>query len=288
MCGIAGIFAYSDSAPPVDESELLMIRDRMIPRGPDGAGVWMAPDGRIALAHRRLAILDLTTAGKQPMISGDGRFVISFNGEIYNFRQLRAELQTQGVRFHSQSDTEVLLALFAREGEAMLSRLRGMYALAVWDQHMQSLFLARDPFGIKPLYVHDDGATLRFASQVKALMAGGAIPRTMDREAEQAYWIWGHVPEPATIFRNVFAFEPGSWQLLERRGRRLTDRFDSVEAILRTPSADPSPVSIGMRFKTPYGTISCRMYPLGSSCRLASIRRRSLPMQANSDSASRP
>jgi asparagine synthase (glutamine-hydrolysing) len=232
MCGLNGIFAYQDDAPPVDEAELLRTRERMRQRGPDGAGVWISQDGRIGLAHRRLAIIDLSSAGAQPMATADGRYHININGEIYNYRQLKADLVQQGVRFRSGSDTEVLLHLYAREGTDMCRRLRGMYAFAIWDSREQSLYLARDPFGIKPLYVHDDGCTLRFASQVKALLAGGAVPREVSPEGEQGYWIWGHVPEPHTFYRDVFALAPGTWRVVQRGGRIRTGVFESVEALL--------------------------------------------------------
>src|ERR1700704_5087644 len=123
MCGINGILRLSDGAPALDRDELLRTRDAMAARGPDGAGAWMSSDGRLALASRRLAILDLTETGAQPMASGDGRFHIVINGEIYNFAELRRELEGKGVRFCSHSDTEVVLALYAREGAAMLGRL---------------------------------------------------------------------------------------------------------------------------------------------------------------------
>ncbi|MBK5915546.1 asparagine synthase (glutamine-hydrolyzing) [Rhodocyclus purpureus] len=246
MCGLAGIFPHAETAPPVNREELLRIRERMRARGPDAAGLWISEDHRIGLAHRRLAIIDLTAEGAQPMASADGRYQIVFNGEIYNYRELKADLQTQGVPFRSHSDTEVLLQLYAREGKAMLHRLRGMYAFAIWDTQEQSLFLARDPFGIKPLYLHDDGKTLRFASQVKALLAGGAIARDIDPEGELGYWIWGHIPEPHTLYKNIRAFEPGTWLKLHRNGRRETGTFETVANLLmlenepssRGPTAD--------------------------------------------------
>ena len=152
MCGINGILRLSDAAPAIDRDELLRTRDAMTARGPDGAGAWISDDGRVALASRRLAILDLSAAGAQPMASADGRFRIVINGEIYNFAELRRELEAEGVRFRSRSDTEVVLALYARDGAAMLPRLRGMFGLAIWDDREKSLLLARDPLGIKPLY----------------------------------------------------------------------------------------------------------------------------------------
>src|SRR6188768_2497281 len=152
MCGICGIFRLSDSAPEVDRGALLAIRESMARRGPDGDGEWLAADGGTALGHKRLAILDLSPAGAQPMADANGRFRIVFNGEIYNFKELRAELEAQGVSFSTRSDTEVILALWAREGEQALARLRGMYAFAIHDAAERSLTLVRDPFGIKPLY----------------------------------------------------------------------------------------------------------------------------------------
>src|SRR5215475_8964949 len=152
MCGIAGIFAYGRQTPPVDREELLRIREAMIKRGPDGAGAWLAPDGRVGLAHRRLAIIDLADTGAQPMTTADGRLTITFNGEIYNYRALRRELESKGYRFRSQSDTEVLLHLYADRGVNMVHALRGMFAFGIWDARERTLFLARDPFGIKPLY----------------------------------------------------------------------------------------------------------------------------------------
>src|SRR5690242_13747654 len=130
------------------------------------------------------------------MASADGRLHVTFNGEIYNYRELRAELAGRGHAFRSMSDTEVLLALYAERGAAMVGALRGMYAFAIWDERDKALFLARDPFGIKPLYYADDGATLRFASQVKALIAGGAIARDPDPAGHVGFFVLGSVPEP--------------------------------------------------------------------------------------------
>ena len=173
MCGIAGLFAYGSHAPPIAQQALLAMRDQMLARGPDGAGIWVAQDQRVGLAHRRLAIIDLSDAAAQPMASEGGASVVTFNGEIYNYRELRRELEQSGVRFRTQSDTEVILSLYEREGTAMLPRLRGMFAFAIWDARRRSLLLARDPLGIKPLYYCDDGARIALASQVAALSAGG-------------------------------------------------------------------------------------------------------------------
>ena len=218
MCGLAGIFAYKDSAPDVDRAELLRIRDHMTARGPDGAGVWYADNGRIGLAHRRLSIIDLSERGAQPMRSADRRYVITFNGEIYNYRALRAEIESRGRVFHSESDTEVLLHLYAEKGAAMLQDLRGMFAFAIWDDASGQLFLARDPYGIKPLYYADDGATLRIASQVKALQAGGAISGKQDPAGLAGFLLLGSVPEPFTVLRAVRALPAGSWLMADGAG----------------------------------------------------------------------
>ena len=145
MCGIAGIYAFSPSAPPADRAELRAIRDHMAARGPDGLGEWFSNDERVALGHRRLAIIDVTEGGAQPMHSADGQLVITFNGEIYNYRELRRDLESQGHIFRTGSDTEVLLQLYQAKGTAMLQDLRGMYAFALWDARKQALLLARDP-----------------------------------------------------------------------------------------------------------------------------------------------
>jgi asparagine synthase (glutamine-hydrolysing) len=220
MCGVAGLFAYHPEAPPPDPAELRRMTDAMANRGPDGQGHWSAPGGRVAFGHRRLSILDLSEAGAQPMLSADGRLAITFNGEIYNYLALRRDMEQRGWRFRSTSDTEVLLALWDAHGPDMVHHLRGMFAFALWDARQQSLFLARDPFGIKPLYLADDGRTLRFASQVKALMAGGGIHTAPDLAAWAGFHLLGYVPEPHTIHQAIRALPAGQTLLLRRDGSR--------------------------------------------------------------------
>jgi asparagine synthase (glutamine-hydrolysing) len=215
VCGINGILCLRDATVPVSLDELLRTRDYMTTRGPDAAGEWSSPNGRIGLGHRRLAIIDLSPAGQQPM-SREGRYWIVFNGEIYNYQELREELEQFGMTFHSHSDTEVILALYAQLGVDMLSRLRGMYAIAIWDARSETLLLARDPFGIKPLYYAADGDHLRFASQVRALEAGGAISRDPDPVGAAGFLLWGSVPEPYTIRRSVHSLPAGHYLLIEQ------------------------------------------------------------------------
>jgi asparagine synthase (glutamine-hydrolysing) len=220
VCGVNGILRLRPDAPPISREELRRIRDHMQVRGPDGFGEWFSSGNEIALGHRRLAIIDLSDAGAQPMASADGRYHIVFNGEIYNYRDLRAELAST-YPFRSQSDTEAILALFARDGVDAFGRLRGMFALAIWDDREKRLLLARDPNGIKPLYYANDGQQFRFASQVKALVGGGAVPTKQDPAALCGFLLWGSVPEPWTIYESVKAVPAGHymWMSAEDRGK---------------------------------------------------------------------
>jgi asparagine synthase (glutamine-hydrolysing) len=226
MCGINGIYAYHYAANPVDRAELLRTRDYMAARGPDGKGEWGSADVRVGLGHRRLAIIDLSDTGTQPMASGG--LVITFNGEIYNYRALRKELEGKGCKFRSQSDTEVLLHLYATKREAMVHDLRGMFAFAIWDSARRALFLARDPYGIKPLYYVDDGWTFRFASQVKALLAGGAISRDPEPAGQVGFYLFGSVPEPFTTNRGVSALPAGTTLIVDRIGAHEPRRYHSI------------------------------------------------------------
>jgi asparagine synthase (glutamine-hydrolysing) len=228
MCGICGIYAYRVTAANSDLGELCRMRDHMAARGPDGAGIWLSDDQRVALGHRRLSIIDLSERAVQPMLTADRMLAVTFNGEIYNYRELRRGLEAKGYLFRSQSDTEVLLHLYADKGEAMVHELRGMFAFALWDSRKRALLLARDPYGIKPLYYADDGRTLRFASQVKALLAGGAISRESDAAGWVGFYLFGSVPEPWTSHAAVRALPAGSTIWIDDRGLGEPNRYFSV------------------------------------------------------------
>jgi asparagine synthase (glutamine-hydrolysing) len=228
MCGIAGIYAYHYAANAVDRDELRAIRDHMSARGPDGMGEWYSPDERVAFGHRRLSIIDLSERGAQPMASTDGKLVVTFNGEIYNYRELRRTLEARGYTFRTQTDTEVLLQLYAEKGEAMVSDLRGMFAFGLWDARKDALLLARDPYGIKPLYYADDGWTLRFASQVKALLAGGNISRDPEPAGHVGFCLFGSVPEPFTMYQEIRALPAGSTLWVDRIGTRNVKQYFSM------------------------------------------------------------
>src|SRR6266498_2150409 len=231
MCGINAIYAYRDSAPAVDRAELIACRDAMRSRGPDGADAWVSGDGRVGLGHRRLAIIDLSPAGAQPMRRGE--MVIVFNGEIYNYRELRQRLEQRGVAFTSHSDTEVLLRMYELDGVGMLGELRGMFAFALWDGAARRMLLARDPYGIKPLYYADDGGTLRVASQVRALAAGGKISRQFDPAGAAGFFLRGTVPEPFTMYRAIRALPAGSYAYVDANGAGEPRQYFSIAATLR-------------------------------------------------------
>jgi len=213
MCGIAGLY-YPAIAKPVEPSRVAAMADALAHRGPDGSGVWTAPG--VGLGHRRLAIIDLE-GGAQPMATPDESLVIVFNGEIYNFREVRAELERRGQRFRTGSDTEVLLHGWRAWGPAMLERLNGMFAFALYDTARQSLFLARDRFGVKPLhYVQLSDGAVAFASELKGLLAHPLLRRTPDFRAIEDYLALGYVPDDAAIVAGVKKLPAGHFLLLER------------------------------------------------------------------------
>ncbi len=241
MCGIAGVHAYHYAANPVDGAELAAMSARMAARGPDGAGCWTDGAARIGLAHRRLAIIDPSAEADQPMASADGRLVVVFNGEIYNHAELRAELIAKGHVFRTRSDTEVLLHLYAERGVDMVHALRGMFAFAMWDARENTLTLARDPYGIKPLYYSDDGWTVRFASQVKALLAGGALSRDPDPAGAVGFLLFGSVPEPFTMYRAIRAVPAGAVVRVDRAGAGPARRYHAIAQVWRDGAASTAP-----------------------------------------------
>lgn len=210
MCGITGIF-HTDGAPA---SGVLLKRmtDAIAHRGPDGEGHYI--DGGLGLGHRRLAIIDLSAAGHQPMATEDGRYVLSYNGEVYNFNELRIELESKGHRFHSRTDSEVVLKALAEWGEKALERFNGMFALALWDKSERRLMLARDRYGIKPLYYAWVGSTLLFGSEIKAIIASGLYRTNMDKEGLLEYLTFQNFFTDRTLFDGVRLLPAGSSLIL--------------------------------------------------------------------------
>jgi asparagine synthase (glutamine-hydrolysing) len=243
MCGIAGIYAYRSAADSIDRAELTRIRDHMAARGPDGSGAWLSPDGRVGFGHRRLSIIDLSDRAAQPMESANGKLVVTFNGEIYNYKALRTELEAEGCVFRTQSDTEVLLHLYAEKGAAMVDDLRGMFAFGIWDVEKRGLLLARDPYGVKPLYYADNGRTLRFASQVKALIAGGGVSKDPEPAGWVGFHIFGSVPEPFTVYREIRNLPAGSTVWVDSHGAREPARYFSIAEVYARAEGDPPSLS---------------------------------------------
>lgn len=238
MCGIAGIFNYRCDKT-VDKSELITIRDHMISRGPDGFGEWYSDDKKIGLAHRRLAIIDLTDKARQPMLSEDGNLVIVFNGEIYNYRELKKELEDKGYKFRTNSDTEVLLNLYRDKGESMLQKLRGMFSFALWDKSRQRFFAARDPFGIKPFYYYDNGKTIYIASQVKALLKSENINITPNSAGHVGFFLFGYIPEPHTLYKNIHSLPAGSYMIVEQgKEPKISNYCNIRDVIIETKNSN--------------------------------------------------
>ena len=211
MCGLAGV-VRRDGPVAVDPSGLAeALSGALAHRGPDGRGCWLSPDRDALLVHRRLAIIDPGPDGAQPMATDNDRCRMVFNGEVYNYRELRRELESSGERFATASDTEVLLRLIAREGAAALWRVRGMFALAYWDGRDRSLTLARDRFGIKPLYVALADGQIAFASELGALRAARLVDGGPSAAGVLAFMAWGSVPPPLTWQRGAEMLEPGTW-----------------------------------------------------------------------------
>ena len=208
MCGIAGVLSTEPEAKNLAPALAGMHR-AIAHRGPDDQGAWTSSDCRATFAHTRLSIIDLSPAGHQPMSTPDGRYTITFNGEIYNFLELRRELEERGARFATRSDTEVILQAYAVKGPACFADLRGMFALAIWDATERTAIVARDRFGIKPFYYHAGARRLVFASEVKALIASGLVSRHVDADAMYGYFRSGTVPEPGTLLRDVRCLEAG-------------------------------------------------------------------------------
>lgn len=233
MCGIAGLLNLSGEA--VSPVILKRMTDAIAHRGPDGEGQWI--EGPVGLGHRRLAIIDLTPSGHQPMISADHRYVISYNGEIYNYRELRAELEAAGYWFRSQTDTEVVLHALAHWGPDALLRFNGMFALALWDRKARTLLLARDRYGIKPLYISQQGHTFSFGSEQKAILAQPGFRRELDKPALLEYFTFQNIFTDRTLLQGIQLLPAGHYATLDlnessptlRRTRYWDYRFREPE-----------------------------------------------------------
>jgi asparagine synthase (glutamine-hydrolysing) len=232
VCGIAGKLHFDPSAAVNAETVLRMTR-ALAHRGPDDEGLYVR--GPIGLGHRRLSILDLSAAGHQPMSNEDGTVWLVFNGEIYNFLELRDALERDGVQFRSRTDTEVLLRLYERRGAGCLHALRGMFAFAIWDARRRSLLLARDRLGVKPLFYHVGNGSLTFASELKALTQSPDVRRDVDPAAIHHYLTYQYVPSPLCIYRGVRKLPPAHY-LLWRDGRKEIHRYWKLKYLPKLPA----------------------------------------------------
>jgi asparagine synthase (glutamine-hydrolysing) len=242
MCGIAGIFHSTEQRPPELKDSCLSMLKRLEHRGPDASGLFQ--DQNIVLGHQRLSVIDLSDAANQPISNEDGTIWLSFNGEIYNFRELRDELIRAGHRFKSKSDSEVIVHLYEAHGSDCLQRLEGMFAFALWDAKKKRLFLARDRFGIKPLYYADTPSGFVFASEASALVASGLVSNTIDPQAVTTFLQQGSVAGPRTMYQEVKPFPAGHYLLKDGSGGgpkpywSLSDCFLSRGAYREAPPAN--------------------------------------------------
>lgn len=249
MCGIDGIIVHGEG-PPVSLESLVGMGDAQRHRGPDDEGQWISDDGRVGLGHRRLSIVDLSPSGHQPMATRDGRLHIVYNGEIYNYKALRSELEAAGHVFESMSDTETLLYGYREWGPGLLDRVRGMFAFALYDAETRETFLARDPLGIKPLYYADEGGRIVFASEVQAVRTV-IRDQEIDPEGVASFLCWGSIAPPRTLHRAIRALPPASWMIV-RPGRvvgpeiyyRLEDEFGSPDKMDEEEAAESLRVAL--------------------------------------------
>lgn len=218
MCGIVGVLSYSSGSSPVTAELVVKMRDTIAHRGPDDCGLWVRPTGQVALAHRRLSIVDLSPDGRQPLANEDKTLWITFNGEIYNYLELRPELERNQHRFSSHTDTEVIVHLYEELKEQCLHKLDGMFALGIWDETRQRLFLARDRLGVKPLYYAELPGLLLFASEIKAILAHPAMSRDIDLEAVYHYMTFRTTPAPLTMFAGIKKLPAGCYLTCDLKG----------------------------------------------------------------------
>jgi len=243
MCGIAGILVSGRSEASDFTETLSQLSGAMATRGPDASGLWVSRTRAASFAHRRLSIIDVNARSDQPMHSADGRYTIVFNGEIYNYRELRCELESKGRHFVTTGDTEVLLQMYLEYGADMMTRLRGMYTFGIWDEQAQELFLARDPFGIKPLYYANGAGNFYFASQVKALLTVPGVDSREEPAGHVGFFVWGSVPEPWTLYRGIRCLPSGTWMRVAGGKASEPRQFDSPADEFKRFSPDEMPKS---------------------------------------------
>jgi len=233
MCGFVGIYNYGNSQD-IDEKLLIEMRDTMVHRGPDDCGIYLSPDRKLGLGHRRLSIIDLSPRGRQPMSDNEGKIWIVYNGEVYNFLELRKELEKK-YAFRSRTDTEVLIYLYKEYGKDMVHKLRGMFAFAIWDERKKELWLVRDRIGIKPLYYTFVDGEFIFASEIKAILKAPSVKREVNEEGFYHYLSFLTTPPPQTLFQGIYKIPAGHMLSLNKNGshglEQYWDVFDNVKPL---------------------------------------------------------
>ena len=236
MCGISGIYNYLNKSVSLKSSIEKIVKIQHT-RGPDDQGIWESKCKKICFGHNRLTIIDLSKNGKQPFVSKDENFVITFNGEIYNFKEIRNELAKKNISFKSQSDTEVILESYKFWGLDFIKKLRGMFAFAIWDLAKKKLILARDPFGIKPLYYSNKNGIYYFASQVKSLLSIDEISSNYSDAGLVSFYLWGNLQDPFTLYKDIKSVAKGSYLIIDENGNEEINTYASIKnAILDSNS----------------------------------------------------
>ena len=228
MCGISGIYNFLNkdinSRKIIDK--IIKIQHR---RGPDGNGVWQSKCNKITFGHNRLSIIDLSEKANQPFISNDKNLIITFNGEIYNYKQLRNELEKNNVIFKSNSDTEVIVESYKLWGLEFLNKLRGMFSFAIWDDLNKKLIIARDPFGIKPIYYTNNNNTLYFTSQIKSILSIENLKFDLSDAGVVSYYLWGNIQEPFTLYKNIKSLQKGSCLIIDEKGKESIINYADIK-----------------------------------------------------------
>ncbi len=231
MCGITGVFNYN-SNDIIDNEDLRLATHSMEARGPDNFGFWHSEEDNISFGHRRLSIIDLSVNANQPFLDEDG-FSIVFNGEIYNYDELRTDLINKGVHFKSKSDTEVILKLYKLRGLDFINQIKGMFSFAIWDNRVKTLLIFRDHFGIKPLYYFDNGKKLIFSSQVKSILKYKEVDKAISNMGYSSFFLWGSISEPNTIYKNINSLDAGSFIISKKNQMIIKKKYFTLSSLFK-------------------------------------------------------
>ena len=226
MCGLVAIIDFKKE---VDKSELISMRDYMLDRGRDGKGFYISKNKNVGLGHRRMSIIDISAKANQPLSSlNNKQMKIIYNGEIYNYQKLKKKLLQKGYKFRSNSDTEVILNGYIEWGENIVKLLEGMFSFVIYNEINSELFVARDPFGIKPLYIYKDNDKIIIASQVQAILKSNSINKEISQEGKASFFLWGHIIEPFTLFKHIKCIESGYFLIINQKRNIIKKKYFSL------------------------------------------------------------